>query len=88
MDENIGEAVRKVGPQKGDPWELFAAFGDKPVTLLWGVNSDILTRDIIDKMVARKPDLTVVEVANRGHVPLLDEPECIAAIDAYLEHVA
>ena len=23
MDNNIGEAVRNVGPQKGDPWELF-----------------------------------------------------------------
>ena len=88
MDNNIGEAVRNVGPQKGDPWELFASFGDKPVTLLWGVNSDILTKDIIDRMVERKPDLEVVAVANRGHVPLLDEPECIAAIDSYLERVA
>ena len=88
MDNNIGEAVRNVGPQKGDPWELFTSFGDKPVTLLWGVNSDILTKDIIDKMLERKPDLEVVPVAHRGHVPLLDEPECIAAIDTYLERVA
>ena len=88
MDNNIGEAVRNVGPQKGDPWALFESFGTKPVTLLWGVDSDILTKDIIDKMVARKPDLEVVPVANRGHVPLLDEPECLAAIDAFLERVA
>ena len=88
MDPNIGEAVRKVGPQKGDPWALFDTLKDTPVTLLWGVMSDILTKDIIDKMTARKPDLTVVSVANRGHVPLLDEPECITAIDAFLEQVA
>ena len=88
MDNNVGEAVRNVGPQKGDPWALFDSFGTKPVTLLWGVDSDILTKDIIDKMVARKPDLEVVPVANRGHVPLLDEPECLAAIDAFLERVA
>ena len=88
MDNNIGEAVRNVGPQKGDPWELFTSFGDKPVTLLWGVNSDILTKDIIDRMVERKPDLEVIPVASRGHVPLLDEPECIAAIDTYLERLA
>lgn len=87
MDPNIGEAVRTVGPQKGDPWELFDAFGDTPVTLLWGAMSDILTKDIVDKMTARKMDLKVVEVPNRGHVPLLDEPECLAAIDALLEHV-
>ena len=88
IDINIGEAVRKVGPQKGDPWELFDAFGEKPVTLLWGVMSDILTKDIIDKMVARKPDLKVVPVPNRGHVPLLDEPESLAAIDAFMEQVS
>ena len=88
IDTNIGEAVRNVGPQKGDPWELFTSFGDKPVTVLWGVMSDILTEDIIEKMVERKPDLNVVAVPNRGHVPLLDEPECIEAIDSYLEQVA
>jgi hypothetical protein len=38
-------------------------------------------------MLEVKPDLEVVPVANRGHVPLLDEPECIAAIDAMLEAV-
>ncbi len=88
IDDNIGRAVREIGPQKGDPWALFDALKDKPVTLLWGVNSDILTEDIIDRMVLRKPDLEVVPVADRGHVPLLDEPECIAAIDAFLERVA
>ena len=88
MDANIGEAVRKIGAQKGDPWALFDSLTDTPVTLLWGVMSDILTKDIIDKMTARKPDLNVVAVPNRGHVPLLDEPECIAAIDAFLEEVA
>lgn len=87
MDPNIGEAVRKVGPQKGDPWALFDALADKPVTLLWGVMSDILTEDIVDRMKARKPDLEVVPVPNRGHVPLLNEPECLAAIDALLERV-
>ena len=87
-DPNIGEAVRKIGAHKGDPWVLFDSLRDKPVTLLWGVMSDILTKDIIDKMTARKPDLNVVAVPNRGHAPLLDEPECIAAIDAFLEQVS
>lgn len=88
FDPNVGRAVREVGPQKGDPWQLFASLETTPVTLLWGVDSDILTRDICDRMQAAKPDLRVVPVANRGHVPLLDEPECVAAIDAMLEEVA
>lgn len=85
IDNKIGEAVRKVGAQKGDPWALFDALADIPVTVLWGVLSDILTKDIIDKMVARKADIEIVAVPNRGHVPLLDEPECLVAIDAFLE---
>jgi len=88
MDSNIGRAIREVGPQKGDPWELYSALRDTPVTLLWGVMSDILTTAIIEKMKAAKSDLEVVPVADRGHVPLLDEPESLAAIDAFLESVA
>jgi len=88
MDVNIGRAVREVGAQKGDPWAFFAALRNTPTTLLWGQLSDILTSDIIDKMIAAKPDLTVIPVADRGHVPLLDEPECLAAIDAFIQEVA
>jgi len=87
FDPNIGRAVREVGEQTDDPWHAFSGLGGIPTTLLWGVDSDILTRDIIDRMIGAKPDLEVVEVANRGHVPLLDEPECTAAIDAMLDRV-
>lgn len=87
IDNAIGEAVRKIGPQKGDPWQLFTALQDIPTTVLWGVMSDILSEDIVEKMKARKPDLVVVRVAERGHVPLLDEPASLAGIDALLERV-
>jgi pimeloyl-ACP methyl ester carboxylesterase len=88
MDVNIGRAIREVELQKGDPWALFAALNDIPVTLLWGVMSDILTDDIVAKMKAAKPDIGVVQVPNRGHAPLLDEAESLSAIDALIENVA
>lgn len=84
-DQNIGRAVREVGAQVADPWDFFDALQAVPTTLLWGEKSDILTRDIVDKMLARKQDLQLVPVSNRGHAPQLDEPECRAAIDAVLE---
>lgn len=87
MDENIGRAIREAGDSAADAWALYAALADIPTLLIWGEMSDILTRDIIDRMVAAKPDLTVVPVPNRGHVPLLDEPESLAAIDRLLEEV-
>ena len=87
VDEHVGTAVRRLGPQKGDPWKMFEAFGEIPVTVLHGVMSDILTDDVTRKMKTRLPQLNVVRVENRGHVPLLDEPACIAAIDEMLETV-
>ncbi len=86
-DLNIGRAVREIGPQKGDPWAIFSALKSTPTTVLWGQMSDILSEDIVARMCAAKPDLEVVPVANRGHVPLLDEAECLSGIDAILEKV-
>jgi hypothetical protein len=35
-------------------------------------------------MQREKPDLERLTVGNRGHVPLLDEPEALTAIDRFL----
>jgi hypothetical protein len=35
-------------------------------------------------MAREKPDLQHLTVANRGHTPLLNEPECLVAIDAFV----
>lgn len=85
IDRRIGDAIRQVGARLDDPWEMFAAMKDKPVLVIHGVLSDILTTGIIDRMRAIKPDLDVLSVPNRGHVPLLNESECIAGIDAFLQ---
>ena len=84
IDRNIGRAIREVGPQTGDPWQLFDALRDVPTLLLHGAISDILTQPIIDKMTARNPGLRVVHVPDRGHVPILNENVSVAAIDRFL----
>jgi len=35
-------------------------------------------------MAREKPDLQHIEVADRGHTPLLNEPQCLTAIDAFV----
>ena len=84
MDPNIGRALVEVGGTLADPWELFDDM-QMPVLEIRGALSDILSPGILDRMKALKPELQVVEVANRGHAPLLDEPEARAAIDAFLD---
>jgi hypothetical protein len=35
-------------------------------------------------MGREKPDLMHIELPNRGHTPLLNEPQSVAAIDAFV----
>lgn len=84
MDPNIGRALREQGGTPGDTWALFDALRDIPTLVLRGELSDILSAETLARMQARKPDLQVATIPRRGHVPLLDEPESLAAIDAFL----
>jgi pimeloyl-ACP methyl ester carboxylesterase len=70
-----------------DLWPLFEALAGLPLALIRGENSDILARETADEMRRRRPDMIFAEVANRGHVPFLDEPESLAAISAFLERL-
>jgi len=65
-------------------WPWFDALAGLPVLTLRGANSDLLTAETAAEMRARRPDMTYVEVADRGHVPFLDEPEVLAAVDRFL----
>ena len=55
-----------------------------PILAIRGAQSDVLSAATLARMQREKPELEVLTVANRGHVPLLDEPECVAAIDQFL----
>lgn len=70
-----------------DLWALFGGLADIPGLLFRGRNSDILAPATVQRMAAIKPDLTVVEVPNRGHVPRLDEPVCVNELDRFLAAV-
>ena len=70
-----------------DPWDSFRTL-TMPCLVLRGAISDILSEEIIDRMQAIKPDLVRVTIPERGHAPLLDEPESISAIDAFLGGLA
>ncbi|HNP36628.1 MAG TPA: alpha/beta hydrolase [Woeseiaceae bacterium] len=85
-DRNIGTAVRAgLAGLQGSPQDIFDALADIPTLLIRGAISDVMTADIAARMQQRKPDLDVVSVPNRGHVPILDEKEALDAIRTFLK---
>jgi len=66
---------------------LFEALAAKPVLVVRGAISDLLSRDGVATMKRFKPDLEAVAVPNTGHAPTLEEPEAWNAIAAFLSKV-
>ena len=84
MDPKIGDAMRESGGEIPDPWALYAGIVPLPTLAIRGELSDLLDEPTFAEMETRKPDLIRVTVPDRGHVPLLDEPEALSAIDAFV----
>ncbi len=59
----------------------------RPVLVLRGGNSDLLSDAAAERMATEIPDVEVVTVPGVGHAPDLAEPESVAAIDRLLERV-
>ena len=70
-----------------DLWPVLLALKGKPVALLRGELSDILTPAVHRKMAKQLPGADPVTVARVGHAPMLDEPEAIAALDRLLAQI-
>ncbi|MBV9528192.1 MAG: alpha/beta hydrolase [Sphingomonas sp.] len=68
-----------------DMWPLFRALSTKPLLLIRGERSDLLSAETADRMQEEAPGMRVALVEGVGHAPDLDEPEAVAAIDAFLE---
>jgi pimeloyl-ACP methyl ester carboxylesterase len=86
-DPNIGAALRAAPKAIFDLWPLWSALCNIPTLAIRGAHSDILSAATFARMKSENPNLQQLEVADRGHVPLLDEPECIGAVDAFLARV-
>ena len=77
-------AQAEAGPPP-DLWPLFLALEGVPCGAIRGANSDILNAETYAAMRRRLPALKTAEIADRGHVPFLDEPPALALIDSVLE---
>ncbi|MBT4739770.1 MAG: alpha/beta hydrolase [Rhodospirillaceae bacterium] len=70
-----------------DLWPVFDALEAIPALLIRGALSDLLSAETADKMVDRLPNLELETIANRGHVPTLEEPASLSVIEAFVAKV-
>ncbi len=70
-----------------EAWPLYHALDGRPVTILRGELSDLLSAQIAARMASEISDVELVTVPRVGHAPSLDEPESLAAIDRLLDRV-
>jgi len=73
-----------VSPQT-NLWPLFTALGQKPLLVVRGEKSDLLTAATASKMQSVAVGMKLAQVTGVGHAPELNEPEAVAAIDAFLD---
>ncbi|MCE7951291.1 MAG: alpha/beta hydrolase [Xanthomonadales bacterium PRO7] len=72
------------GSATPDLWPVFDLLAGKPVLVLRGEISDLLSEATVAKMCARLPGLRATTIPARGHAPTLDEPAARTAIDDFL----
>jgi pimeloyl-ACP methyl ester carboxylesterase len=61
-------------------WNEFDALANVPMLVIRGANSDILSAETLAAMAAHHPGMESIEVADQGHVPLLEGEEMIARL--------
>jgi len=87
-DMKIAEPFREPGGEAApDMWPAFDALAGRPVLVVRGARSDVLSAATAERMAARLPGAELVTVADVGHTPTLAEPEAVAATDALLQRI-
>lgn len=89
-DPGISGAFDPDGPVVAPPdmWGIWDTLKAIPVLGVRGGLSDLLSEETFGRMMETHPGMRAVTVANRGHAPMLDEPEALSAIDAFLADLA
>ena len=79
----MAEAAKSTG-EIPNLWPFYRALAGIPTLAIRGALSDIFTDETFQQMKQVKPDLMQAVVPNRGHAPVLDEPQSEQAIDELL----
>jgi len=89
-DPDIMVPIREAGAKALVPnlWPMFGRLTKKrPVLLVRGQTSDLLSEDIANKMRRRASSMDYVEAPGVGHAPMLDEAPVKAALFPFLAEI-
>ncbi|HSG33768.1 MAG TPA: alpha/beta hydrolase [Sphingomonadaceae bacterium] len=88
-DMRIGEQFNTPAAEgAGNLWSGWRALAGRPVLVLRGDRSDLLSEQTFRRMGRELPEAELVTVAGVGHAPSLDEPEAREAIARLLAKCA
>jgi pimeloyl-ACP methyl ester carboxylesterase len=80
-DMKIAEPFQAARGGRSEPlWAAFRALAGRPVCVLRGELSDLLSAETLAEMQRELPGLDAVTVPRTGHVPTFEEPESRAAL--------
>ena len=83
IGDGLAEAAEEVA--RNDFWAGFEALAGRPVLVVRGEHSDVLSARTAQKMVERNPDTELVTVLRTGHLPMLSLPPVLPAIERLVE---
>lgn len=88
-DAAIAQAILEADDNAVPPdlWPLFANMAAMPMLLVRGAVTDLVAMDCVEKMQELAPGLQVVNIPERGHAPMLDEPLAVEAIEGFFSSV-
>lgn len=88
-DMKIAEPLDRIDPDAAqyDMWPALEALRDRPVLIVRGALSDLLSPQTLAEMLRRLPDAEAITIPDVGHAPTLCEPEVFAGIDRLLAKV-
>jgi pimeloyl-ACP methyl ester carboxylesterase len=86
-DPKIGKAVSVVDGPPPPLWPQFDTLKAKPMLVIRGALSDILSAATVTAMQSRHPNCAALEVVGQGHAPLLKDAATCAKIASFLDDV-
>jgi pimeloyl-ACP methyl ester carboxylesterase len=85
-DVKLATILQDIDPDRPPPalWKEFDSLARRPMMVIRGSNSDILSLATVPAMRARRANLELVEVADQGHAPFLVDPGTIGRIAGFV----